>query len=95
MIEIKSGYLLELESKEENKRTIYAIVIPTQNGLSIFSIDKTDECKYKNILNDWLQEDTNFHNITFYKIKKVYGLSKNGRLSDITTRELLWNEEDY
>ena len=92
MIEIKAGYLLEMNTNLYGSENIpsYFISIPLQDGLNLFRIeqyyDKNLKMCFK--IDQWL---CNIKELKEIEVLKIYGLCDCGRLTDIKNRELLWD----
>lgn len=97
MIEIKAGYLLEMNPNLYGCGNLpsYFIVIPLQNGLNLFGIEQyydenlSDKMCFK--IDKW---QCNIKELKEIDVLKIYGLCNCGRLTDIKNRELLWENEE-
>ena len=91
MIEIKAGYLLEMNPNLYGCGDIpsYFIIIPLKNGLNLFGIeqyyDENSKMCFK--IDQW---QCNIKELKEIDVLKIYGLCNCGRLTDIRNRELLW-----
>ena len=91
MIEIKAGFLLEMNPNlyGDGSHPSYFMVVPLQNGLNLFGIEQyyDENLKMCFKIDQW---QCNIKELKEIEVLKIYGLCDCGRLTDIRNRELLW-----
>ena len=88
MIEIKAGFLLEMNPNlyGDGNHPSYFIIIPLQDGLNLFSIEQYYDENFKMCfkIDQW---QCNIKELKEIEVLKIYDLCNCGRLTDIRDRK--------